>query len=374
MLYVVRTEKVFVVQYICMAEVRKIIHIDMDAFYASVEQRDNPHLRGKPVAVGYDGKRGVVATASYEARKSGVHSAMATSTAKRLCPDLVFVAPRFEIYRAVSEEMQAIFAEYTDLIEPLSLDEAYLDVTKNKKNIPSAWTVAQNVRDRIYERTGLTASAGVSYNKFLAKTASDMRKPNGQYLITPEMSQAFIAKLPIRKFHGIGPATSEKMRKLGIHTGADLQARTAEDLQQHFGKLGVWYYHVARGNDYRPVQPSRERKSVSAETTFPEDIVDRDQLVRALSELAHEVWEWVEKNKSYGRTVSIKIKWDDFEQSTRSRTGQAAYIEIEDVRETATELLDSLFPLAKGIRLIGVGISGFEERRVKISDQLQLEL
>ncbi|HSH55500.1 MAG TPA: DNA polymerase IV [Candidatus Limnocylindrales bacterium] len=357
-----------------MAEVRKIIHIDMDAFYASVEQRDNPNLRGRPIAVGYEGKRGVVATASYEARKSGVHSAMASSTAKRLCSDLVFIAPRFEIYRAVSKEMQSIFAEYTDLIEPLSLDEAYLDVTKNKKNIPSAWTVAQNVRDRIYERTGLTASAGVSYNKFLAKTASDLRKPNGQYLITPEMSQAFIADLPIQKFHGIGPATSEKMRKLGIHKGADLKAWPLENLQQQFGKLGAWYYHVARGNDYRLVQPFRERKSVSAETTFPEDVIDRDQVVRTLSELAHDVWNWVEKNKCYGRTIFIKIKWDDFGQSSRSHTEQSAYTEIEDFRDTAIVLLDSLFPLTKGVRLVGVGISGFGERRVKTSNQSQLEL
>jgi DNA polymerase-4 len=270
--------------------------------------------------------------------------------------------------------MRTVFSEYTDLIEPLSLDEAYLDVTSNKKNDPSAWTVAQNVRDNIYQRTGLTASAGVSYNKFLAKTASDLRKPNGQYLITPEMGEAFIADLPIRKFHGIGPATSEKMRILGIHTGADLKAMSLEDLQRHFGKQGAWYYQLARGNDYRLVQPARERKSVSAETTFPEDVINRDQLLWTLSELAHEVWEWVEKNNKYGRTVFIKIKWEDFEQSTRSRTEKAAFIELSDLRETAEELLDSLLPLTKGVRLVGLGISSFEERSVNINDQLQLEI
>jgi DNA polymerase-4 len=346
----------------------------MDAFFASVEQRDNPELKGLPVAVGYDGARGVVATASYEARKFGVHSAMATSIAKRLCPNLVFVSPRFEAYRAVSMQVHEIFAEYTDVIEPVSLDEAYLDVTENKKRISSAWTVAQNIRDKIYARTGLTASAGVSYNKFLAKLASDMRKPNGQYLITPDQGADFVARLSIAKFHGIGPATTEKMHKLGIQTGADLLAWPAADLVNNFGKLGNWYYCIARGEDDRPVEPHRERKSVSAETTFPDDVTDRGRLEQALAELTKEVWKWVERNKQYGRAVTIKIKWADFEQSTRSRTEYVPVAEISELRRIAFELLDSVFPLPKAIRLIGVGISGFRAKDADRSDQTRLNL
>jgi len=354
--------------------VPKIIHIDMDAFYASVERRDNPELKGLPVAVGYDGKRGVVAAASYEARKYGVHSAMATSTAKRLCPGLIFITPRFEKYRAVSRQVHAVLTEYTDLIEPLSLDEAYLDVTINKKNIPSAWTVAQNIRDEIYKRTGLTASAGVSYNKFLAKLASDMRKPNGQYLITPEQGPDFIAQLAISKFHGIGPATTEKMHRLGIQTGADLKTWSLEDLRSNFGKLGSWYFDLARAQDQRPVEPHRERKSVSAETTFLNDVTDRDHLDQTLAELAGEVWHWVEEHHQYGRTVVIKIKWANFEQSTRSKTEQSPIVEIADVRSIASELLNSIFPLPQGIRLIGIGISGFATEKVNRFPQIELNL
>ena len=353
---------------------RKIIHVDMDAFFASVEQRDNPELKGLPVAVGYDGARGVVATASYEARKFGVHSAMATSIAKRLCPDLIFVPPRFEAYRSASRQVHEIFAEYTDIIEPVSLDEAYLDVTKNKRSISSAWTIAQNIRDKIYARTGLTASAGVSYNKFLAKLASDMRKPNGQYLITPDQGAGFVAELPIAKFHGIGPATTEKMHKLGIQTGADLRTWSAADLTSNFGKLGSWYYRVARGEDDRPVEPHRERKSVSAETTFQDDVTSKDRLEQTLAELAKEVWDWVERNKRYGRSVTVKIKWADFEQSTRSRTEHAPITEVSGLRRMAFELLDSVFPLPKAIRLIGVGLSGFAAKDARQSDQTQLNL
>ncbi len=353
-------------------KVRKIIHVDMDAFYASVEQRDNPTLKGKPIAVGYDGKRGVVATASYEARKHGIHSAMPTSIAKRLYPDLIFITPRFDVYRSVSNQIHTIFAEYTDLIEPVALDEAYLDVTENKLHIPSAWTIAQRIRDKIFVTTGLTASAGVSYNKFLAKSASDMRKPNGQYLITPDMSEAFIGKLPIAKFHGIGPATTEKMRQLGIETGAALRKWTGEDLQSRFGKLGLWYYQVAHGEDDRLVRADRERKSFSAETTFLDDISDKAQVEYSVRSLVNEVWDWMDKDKIFGRTVTLKVKWADFEQSTRSRTEKAPHASLEDFQNTALVLTDSIFPIDRKVRLLGVGVSNFNVAQTDGSHQLDL--
>jgi DNA polymerase-4 len=348
---------------------RKIIHVDMDAFYASVEQRDNPKLRGIPVAVGYADKRGVIATASYEARKFGVHSAMPSITAKKLCPQLIIVPPRFEAYRTVSRQIHAIFKDYTDLIEPVSLDEAYLDVTTNKRRIRSAWTTAQVIRDRILEETGLTASAGVSYNKFLAKAASDLRKPNGQYLILPEQGQAFIEKLAIGKFHGIGPKTTERMHKLGIETGADLKKWSLESLQEGFGKVGIWYYHIARAEDDRNVESERERKSVSAETTFQEDTTNTDQLEDSVMTLASEIGEWAEKAKEYGRTVTVKIKWADFEQSTRSRTVKERIADVQELRQVAVDLLRYVFPLKKGIRLVGVGMSNFKVTEPKPTKQ-----
>ena len=241
--------------------IRKIIHVDMDAFYASVEQRDNPALRDKPMAVGYPAKRGVVLTASYEARRFGVRSAMPSMVAMRKCAELVFVPPRFDVYRTVSQQVHAIFREYTPLVEPLSLDEAYLDVTENLKGIPTAWVVAKDIRARIYRETELTASAGISFNKFLAKLASDLRKPNGQFAITPEEAESFVATLPVAKFHGVGPVTAGKMRVLGIETGADLRGQTLDFLRSHFGKAGSWYFEIARGRDDRPVEPDRERKS-----------------------------------------------------------------------------------------------------------------
>jgi DNA polymerase IV len=250
-------------------EVRKIIHVDMDAFYASVEQRDNPDLRGKPVAVGGSRERGVVAAASYEARKFGVRSAMPSVTAKRQCPDLIFVKPRFEVYKAVSQQIREIFEEHTPIIEPLSLDEAYLDVTENLQNIPLARDVALAIRAKIKEVTGLNASAGISYNKFLAKLASDHRKPNGQYVITPEMGPPFVEALPVGKFHGIGPATSAKMNSLGLHTGLDMRNQTLDFMQAHFGKAGAYYYWISRGVDDREVRANRIRKSVGAENTSP---------------------------------------------------------------------------------------------------------
>lgn len=356
------------------AQIRKIIHVDMDAFFASVEERDNPELRGKPVAVGYDGKRGVVATANYEARKYGVHSAMATSTAKRLCPQLIFIPSRIDVYRAISNQIREVFYEFTDLVEPASLDEAYLDVTVNKKNMRSAWTVAQNIRDKIFAQTGLTASAGVSYNKFLAKSASDLNKPNGQYLISPAEGDAFIAHLPIAKFHGIGPATTEKMKSLGIHTGADLRAWTLSDLQSNFGKLGGWYYRIARGEDDRPVEPHRIRKSVSSETTFVNDTTDLEYVLESLDTLANEVWLWAETAEKYGRTVTVKIKWSDFEQSTRSRTEKTPIDDKQLFRQISAELLRSVFPFPQGIRLIGVGVSNFDIIKKKTSAQISLNI
>ncbi len=278
------------------AQRRKIIHIDMDAFYASVEQRDDPQLRGKPVAVGGSRARGVVAAASYEARKFGVHSAMPSVTAKRKCPELIFVRPRFDVYKAVSLQIRDIFAEHTPIIEPLSLDEAYLDVTENLKGIASATQIAEEIRAKIRAETGLTASAGVSYNKFLAKLASDHRKPNGLFVITPEMGPVFVETLPVRKFHGVGPATAKKMEGLGVETGLDLRARTLAFLQQHFGKAGSYYYWAARGVDERPVRADRIRKSIGAENTFPADLFTYETARDALREIIDKVWGYCERS------------------------------------------------------------------------------
>ncbi|MEO6761247.1 MAG: DNA polymerase IV [Candidatus Saccharimonadales bacterium] len=353
---------------------RKVIHVDMDAFYASVEQRDNPELKGKPIAVGYADKRGVIMTASYVARQFGVHSALPSATAKNLCPDLIIIEPHFDKYHAVSKQIQAIFKGYTDLVEPVALDEAYLDVTTNKKNIPSAWTTAQVIRDKIFAKTGLTASAGVSYNKFLAKTASSMRKPNGQYLIAPENGQAFIDKLPIAKFHGIGEVTARKMHELGIYTGADLKEQSLELLQDRFGKVGTWYYQIAHGEDNRPVEPNRERKSFSAETTFGEDSTDKGQLEESISALAGQVWEWAETAKMYGRTVTIKIKYADFQKSTRSQTSLDQIIDGQEFRRLAIELINSVLPTPKAIRLVGVGLSNFNVVGPKATKQTSFSI
>jgi len=343
------------------APVRKVIHIDMDAFYASVEQRDNPELRGKPVAVGGARERGVVAAASYEARKYGVHSAMASVTARRKCPDLIFVKPRFEVYKAVSRQIRDIFLDYTPLVEPLSLDEAYLDVTENLKGMASATEIALEIRRRILETTGLTASAGVSYNKFLAKLASDHNKPNGQFVVTPKIGPAFIESLPVRKFHGIGPATAERMRKLGIETGADLRARSLMFMSQHFGSSGEWYYWIARAVDPRRVRPDRERKSVGAETTFFEDLSEIGTARGGLLPLIDKVWRHCDANRLYGRTITVKIKYSDFHQVTRSHTGRQAIASLANLRDRSFALLDSVFPLQKGIRLLGVTVSSFPE-------------
>lgn len=331
----------------------------MDAFYASVEQRDDPALKGKPVAVGYAARRGVVAAASYEARRFGVHSAMPSITAMRLCPDLIFVAPRFDVYRLVSNQIHSIFSDYTKLIEPLALDEAYLDATENLQNIPTAWATAKIIRARILKETGLTASAGISYNKFLAKLASGQRKPNGQFAITPEMGEAFIETLPVDKFHGVGPVTAKKMHALGIHNGADLKARSLKDLWDNFGKSGLWYHDIARGQDDREVNPHRERKSASSETTFAEDLTDPAAIETSVLTLADEMWAWLETSGSRARTVTVKIKWADFQQSTRRRSLKIPFNDHNQLREVALELIRLVFPPAKGIRLVGVGLSSF---------------
>ncbi len=353
---------------------RKIIHVDMDAFYASVEQRDNPDLRGKPVAVGGSAARGVVAAASYEARAFGVRSALPSITAKRRCPELIFVPPRFDVYRAVSAQIREIFAEHTDLIEPLSLDEAYLDVTDNKQGIPIATEIATRIRARIKEVTGLNASAGISYCKFLAKMASDLNKPNGQAVITPRMGPAFVEALAVKKFHGVGPATAAKMERLGILTGADLKAKPLAFLQQHFGKSGSWYYRISRGIDERPVQPDRPRKSVGAEDTFAVDIFALEAARAEITPLVEKVWRHCEAKALRGRTVTLKVKFADFQQITRSRTVGVAPGSVSDIENIASSLLEPIFPTEKGIRLIGVTVSSFEEDRHDEPDQLSLSI
>ena len=344
---------------------RKIIHVDMDAFYASVEQRDNPELRGKPLAVGGSAARGVVAAASYEARAFGVHSAMPSVTAKRKCPDLIFVPPRFDVYKAVSQQIRAIFAEYTPLIEPLSLDEAYLDVTENLKGMAIATEIAAEIRARIAEVTGLNASAGISYNKFLAKMASDLNKPNGQAVITPKNGPGFVEALPVKKFHGVGPATAERMRKYGIETGLDLKQKSLAFLQEHFGKSGPYFYGIARGIDGRRVRPDRIRKSAGAEDTFVEDITDFDLARLELKPLAEKVWRYCEAQGISGKTVTVKIKYSDFTQATRSRTKAAPFANAADILDTASALLATVYPFKRAIRLLGVTLSSLTNAPVR---------
>jgi DNA polymerase IV len=352
---------------------RKIIHIDMDAFYASVEQRDNPDLRGKPVAVGGSKERGVVAAASYEARKFAVRSAMPSVTAKRQCPDLIFVKPRFEIYKEISRHIRTIFAEHTEIIEPLSLDEAYLDVTENIQGIPIATEIATLIRAKILGETGLTASAGISYNKFLAKLASDQRKPNGQFVITPKMGPSFVQDLPVGKFHGIGPATSAKMNGLGIFTGMDMRNQTLEFMTANFGKAGAYYYWISRGIDERPVRANRVRKSVGAETTFSEDLADYEALAAELQPLIEKVWRHCETTGARGRTATLKVKFSDFELITRSRS-VVVIDSASDLSSLALELLKQLMPPKKAIRLLGISVSGFTDLEPEDEDQLPLML
>ena len=353
---------------------RKIVHIDMDAFFASVEQRDNPALKGLPIAVGGSRERGVVAAASYEARVFGVHSAMPSITAKRKCPDLIFVKPRFEVYKSVSQQVQAIFAEYTSLVEPLSLDEAYLDVTENLAGLALATDVARRVRQKIKDVTGLTASAGISYNKFLAKMASGQKKPDGQFVIAPGRGEAFVESLPIGKFHGVGPATAERMQRLGIATGADLRQHPLEFLQQHFGKSGAYFYDIARGIDHRIVQPDRIRKSIGAENTFSMDIHTLGEAVSALQPIVDKVILHCETKNIRGRTITLKVKYADFVQITRSRSLPFPINDRDSVTQQAHDLLEAVFPITKGIRLLGVTLSSLEGMAENSQDQMMLEM
>jgi len=351
---------------------RKIIHVDMDAFFASVEQRDDPSLRGRPVAVGHGAARGVVAAASYEARVFGVKSALPSVTALRRCPDLIFVPPRFDVYKSVSRQIHAIFAEFTDLIQPLSLDEAYLDVTANRAGLPTAWLTAKAIRARILEETGLTASAGISYNKFLAKLASDHRKPNGQFAVTPDMGQSWVETLPVSRFHGVGPKTAEKMQHLGIETGADLRAKSLAFLEQHFGSSADWYFAIARGRDDRPVNPNRIRKSSGSETTFDRDLIEPAAIEAGVLQMADDVWDWCERAGAYGRTATVKIKFKDFRQITRSRSLSGAISARAVLRQTSLDLVRSIYPPQQGIRLVGVTVSNFEGRAGQSAPTLPL--
>ena len=337
---------------------RKIIHIDMDAFFASCEQRDFPELRGKPLAVGGGSERGVVAAASYEARTFGVRSAMPGSRARRLCPDLIFVPHRFEVYRAVSAQIREIFLKWTPLVQPLSLDEAYMDVTENSQDEPSATRIAEAIRSDIQAVTGLTASAGVSYNKFLAKIASDINKPNGLCVITPKQGADFVATLPVRKFHGIGPATAAKMEALGLSTGADLRAQDRAMLDRNFGKSGRYYYWASRGIDHRPVNPDQVRKSIGSETTFAENLNSRKACMEALLPLIESVARHCAKGGISGRTVTLKLRYDDFKTITRSRSLSQPISDAATLAEVIGHLLDGLMPLRAGVRLLGATLSG----------------
>lgn len=343
---------------------RKIIHIDMDAFYASVEQRDNPEYRGKPLVVGGspEGRGGVVAAASYEARKFGVRSAMPSKQAVKLCPQAIFVGPRFEVYKEVSRKIREIFSRFTDLIEPLSLDEAYLDVTDDKQQIGSAIEIARRIKQAIRNELQLTASAGVSINKFIAKIASDLNKPDGLAFIGPSAAEAFMGQLPVEKFHGVGRVTAEKMKSMGLHTGGDLKRLPEEELVRRFGKHGKFYYNIVRAIDNRSVQPNRETKSMSAEDTFPYDLKDIEEMNAALDEIAAVVHERLVKYQLKGRTITLKIKYGDFSLITRRLSLPNAMNDLETIAAVSKQLLASTDLESKGIRLFGIGVSGFREK------------
>lgn len=362
-----------------MERLRKIIHIDMDAFYASVEQLDNPELRDKPIAVGGSSQRGVVSAASYEARRFGVRSAMSSIIAKRNCPDLIFVKPRFERYKEISQQIREVFHEFTDLVEPLSLDEAYLDVTENKKGLPSATLIAKQIRNRIKEKTGLNASAGISINKFIAKVASDVNKPNGQKTVPPEEVLQFLEDLDIRKFYGVGKVTAEKMYRLGIFSGKDLKEKTEEYLSEHFGKSGAHFYNVVRGIHNSEVKPHRIRKSLGAERTFRENISSEIFMLERLENISEEIEKRLAKSQVAGKTITLKIKYSDFTLQTRSKTINY-YISSKDlILEIAKELLYQE-KMKDSVRLLGISLSNLntekgdtKENEKEISVQLKFK-
>jgi len=339
---------------------RKIIHIDMDAFFASVEQLDNPELRGRPVAVGGSGARSVVAAASYEARKFGVRSAMPSVTAKRLCPDLIFVKHHFERYHEISGEVFRIFKSYTELVEPLSIDEAFLDVTDDIQKIGSATLIAKRIKKDIREKTGLTASAGISINKFLAKIASEVKKPDGLFVIKPEEAEKYIENLPIEKFYGIGKVTASKMHKLGIHNGSDLKRWDLLSLVRNFGKSGAFYYDIVRGIDDRPVEPESERKSVGTELTFEKDLTTNFEIIAELYKIEKELMKRLDEAETTGRTITVKVKFSDFRQLTRSKTLQNYVRDFDTLHKEVTSIRKSLELPGNRIRLLGVSISNLE--------------
>ena len=352
---------------------RKIIHVDMDAFYASVEQMDNPDLRGKPVAVGGNEIRGVVSAASYEARKFGVRSALSGALAKKYCPELIFVKPRFDRYKEISQKIRKIFHDYTDLVEPLSLDEAYLDVTHNKKGNPSASLIAQEIRLRILNEVGLSASAGISVNKFIAKVASDVNKPNGQKTVSPDEVVSFLEDLPIRKFYGVGKVTTEKMYQLGIFTGLDLKSKPTEFLEKHFGKSGTFYFNVVRGIHNSEVKPNRITKSVAAEHTFNENLTSEIFMQDRLETIASELDRRLKKHKIAGKTVTLKIKYSDFTQQTRSKTLPYFISDKSLLFDTVKELLFQE-RMKDSVRLLGISLSNLNtEIKKTIVVQLKFE-
>ena len=352
---------------------RKIIHVDMDAFYASVEQLDNPMLRGRPLAVGGNETRGVICAASYEARKFGVRSAMSGFLAKKNCPDLIFVPPRFDRYKEISAQIRKIFYDYTDLVEPLSLDEAYLDVTVNKKGSPSASLIAQEIRFRIFSELGLTASAGISVNKFVAKIASDFNKPNGQKTVNPDEVLGFLEVLPIRKFYGVGKVTTEKMYQLGIFNGMDLRQKPLEFLEQHFGKSGTFYYNVVRGIHNSEVKSDRIAKSVAAEHTFDENLTSEIYMMQRLEDIAVQLEARLQKQKLSGKTITLKIKYSDFSQQTRSKTLPYFVSDKSLLLQTARELLYQE-RMKNSVRLLGISVTNLNVNSKKaVVVQLRFE-
>lgn len=351
--------------------IRKIIHIDMDAFFASVEQRDFPELKGKPVAVGSPEKRGVIAAASYEARRYGIRSAMSSQLAIKKCPSLIFQKPRFEVYKSVSLQIMNILHEYSDLVEPLSIDEAYIDVTEIKKGPRSATLIAKEIKNRIFEKTNLTASAGISINKFLAKTASDVNKPDGIFVIKPEDAESYMNLLPVNRFYGIGKKTAEKMNKLGIHTGNDLKAWSLNGLCKLFGKAGIFFYHICRGIDNRPVVPNRVRKSIGTENTFRSDITTEIAIEHELEKVSLDLWNRMVKHKLFGRTITLKIKYNDFVQKTFSKTIIHPIDNHKDLKENAKQLLKDA-SISKPVRLIGLTISNLENHSSNTPYQLTI--